>query len=66
VCPAGGVPSTGPAAEATQWLVPPPALSQSRRGLWVSVCPDRASWTLGTILYCGGPQGSTLPCHFIH
>lgn len=46
MCPAGGVPSTGPAAEATQWLVPPPALSQSRRGLWVSVCPDRASWTL--------------------
>ena len=35
--PTGGVPPTGPATQPAQWLVPPPALSQSREGFWVNV-----------------------------
>lgn len=49
VPPTGGVPPAGPTAEPAQWLVPPPALSQSGGGFWVNVGAEGGGWA-GTML----------------
>lgn len=70
--PKGGVLSEDPPAEATQRLVPPPALSQSRGGFWVNVGAEgggQAGAMSGSIHSLWAepmPAHALSLCHFIH